>query len=195
MGTRIRLVAVLIAALVVAMLVLPAMSFADDAITIEKSANPTHLDGPGNVTYTYRVTNTTATNPSWDESPTAIGNVGVVDDKLGTIAGPASGDNGNNQLDPGETWVYTTTVEITEDTTNTAAVEGLTESHEARVSATSGVVTVTVGAEAITPPAEEEVAGAIPTTGTPWYNVLVVGGALVLVGAAGLVTTARKRHA
>src|SRR5262249_46663010 len=39
-----------------------------------------------------------------------LDNVVVTDDRLGTIAGPVSGDtNGDGKLDPGETWLYVRT--------------------------------------------------------------------------------------
>ena len=37
--------------------------------------------------------------------------------------------------------------------------------------------------------------GDIPETGSPWYNVLLVGGILTLAGAAGVVVAARRSHA
>jgi hypothetical protein len=56
---------------------------------------------------------------------------------------------------------------------------------------------VTAGGTAqATPPAKQPVTagGTIPATGTPWYNVLLVGAALLLLGAAGLVRYASRRH-
>lgn len=49
----------------------------------------------------------------------------VVDDKEGTIAGPASGDDGDGILEPGETWTYTKTgTAVKGPYENTATVTG-----------------------------------------------------------------------
>jgi hypothetical protein len=73
-------------------------------------------NGGGNeVTYSYTVTAVGA----------SVENVQVVDDLLGTIPGPESGDtNEDDILDPGEEWLYTATAVITEETTNTVTVTG-----------------------------------------------------------------------
>ena len=57
--------------------------------------------------------------------------------------------------------------------------------------------TTTGGTATTAQPAEGEVqtGGTIPATGTPWYNLLVVGAALLLAGAAGLFVRARRKHA
>jgi LPXTG-motif cell wall-anchored protein len=57
--------------------------------------------------------------------------------------------------------------------------------------------TPTGGTAATAPSAQGGVqtGGTIPATGTPWYNLLVVGAALLLSGAAGLAIHARRKHA
>ncbi len=79
------------------------------AVNVVKFVNGVDADSPtgphvpagSTVTFTYVVTNT---------GNVPLGNVVVTDDKLGPIAGPASGDaNSNGLLDPTETWTYTTT--------------------------------------------------------------------------------------
>ncbi|HCF95557.1 MAG TPA: hypothetical protein DEW46_10880 [Verrucomicrobia bacterium] len=77
----------------------------DASIDIEKSTNGEDADSlPGPsipagapVVWSYEVTNT-------GNAP--LTNIAVVDDKLGPIPGPDSGDDGNGILDPGETWTY-----------------------------------------------------------------------------------------
>jgi len=195
MTRSVRFIGALAAVIVAAMLLTPALSFADDAISLQKSANPGHLEEPGNVTYTYRVTNIT-NNPVPDGPNNLILiNVELTDSKLGTIEGPPSGDNGNERLDPGETWVYTETVRISQDTTNSAVVQAEWYEYDERFATASASATVTVGAAVVTPPVETDVGGAIPTTGTPWYNVLLIGGALIVIGVAGASVATRRRHA
>jgi hypothetical protein len=127
----------------------------------------------------------------------------LVDDKLGTIAGPdSSNTSGSQYLDPDEVWIYTKTVTISEDTTNTATVSG-TFVDDQVVHLASASANVTVGTEEVTPPAdngggtsgtETEVSGAIPKTATPYYNVLAIGSALLLIGAVGVAVAARARR-
>ena len=82
---------------------------ASPAINIVKFANGQDANSPtgpivpvgSTVTFTYVVTNT---------GNVPLANVTVTDDKLGPIAGPASGDtNSNGLLDLTETWTYTKT--------------------------------------------------------------------------------------
>ncbi len=142
-------------------------------ISIDKSANPTALtSGPGSVTYTYRVT-----NPGTE----SLANVTVTDDKLSTVT-YVSGDDGNGLLDPGETWIYTATTTLNVTTTNIGTVTGYynglptTDTSSARVVVTRRTTT----------------GGEIPKTATPWYNLLLAGVALTLIGFVGLRT--RKSH-
>jgi hypothetical protein len=86
-------------------------------------------DGPGTadvgqaVVYTFSVSH----GPSSDGSP--VGNVSVTDDKAGA-ATRASGDDGDNLLEAGETWVYTVSYTIQptdpDPLLNTASVAGKT---------------------------------------------------------------------
>jgi LPXTG-motif cell wall-anchored protein/uncharacterized repeat protein (TIGR01451 family) len=142
-------------------------------IHIEKSASPTALpSGPGAVTYTYEVTN---------PGTVALSNIEVVDDKVASLT-YVSGDNGNALLEPGETWIYTGTDDLTVTTTNTATVTG--ENGEL-TSTDTAVVTVVVARRTTT-------GGEIPKTGTPWYNLLLAGAVLIILGAVGWRT--RKAH-
>jgi hypothetical protein len=100
-----------------------------------KSASPTLINAGDPVTYTFNVVNTEDVN---------IINVVLTDDKLGVIAGPSSGDDGDSVLEPGETWVYTKTVNVDETTTNVATVEGDNSEANQHLVATSNAVTVTV---------------------------------------------------
>ena len=89
------------------------------AIALEKIVDkPTIVPGE-TVTYTYRVSNA-GTAPLYG--------IALVDDKLGTISGPASGDDGDLILQVGETWRYTASTILTVDTLNTAVATGKDES-------------------------------------------------------------------
>lgn len=138
-------------------------------LRITKTASPTSLSGPGNVTYTYTVSN-------YGAEP--LSNIVVIDNKLGTLTTHTGDTNSDNILQPSETWVYTVTVHLTGATTNVVTVTGNLPTG----APVSGTATLTVP-------------GRIPNTATPWYNMLLVGIALTLIGAAGWWTTARKSRA
>ena len=53
-----------------------------------------------------------------------VSNVALVDDLLGPIPGPESGDDGDGILEPGEKWIYKTETMVDKDTTNIATVTG-----------------------------------------------------------------------
>lgn len=144
-------------------------------IQITKSASATALtSGPGSVTYTYKVTNP-GTNP--------LSNVVVTDDKLSPVTYVSGDANSDGLLQPGETWVYTGAMRLTATTTNTATATGSSGETTATDTASVRVVVSTV------------TGGQIPKTATPWYNALVAGTALMLLGAMGYWRTTRRIHA
>jgi len=170
------------------------------AISVSKVADHSALNsGPGNVTYTY-----TVKNPSAD----ALSNVTVTDDKIGSLTRFSGDVNGDNLLDPSETWVYTATVHLDATTTNivtaTGEFNGATATDTASVTVTvtpvSGPVETTVTPSAtVTVNSKSGTAGTIsggklPKTATPWYNILLMGVGLVLVGAVGCRLTIVKRR-
>lgn len=143
-------------------------------ISITKSASPTALtNGPGLVTYTYRVTN---------PGTTALSNVSVVDDKLSPVTYVSGDVNEDGSLQPEETWVYTGTMTLGATTTNTATVTAI-----------SGDTTVTDTA-AVTVVVSTVTGGVLPKTATPWHNLLLAGVVLALIGAAGYWRTTLRSH-
>ncbi|MBW6469286.1 MAG: DUF3494 domain-containing protein [Coriobacteriia bacterium] len=143
-------------------------------ISITKSASPSALNsGPGPVTYTYRVTN---------PGTVALSEVSVVDDKLSPVTYVSGDVNDDGLLQPEETWVYTGTMTLGATTTNTATA-----------SATSGDTTVTDTAS-VTVVVSTVTGGAIPKTATPWYNLLLAGVVMAMIGAAGYWTATRRSH-
>lgn len=143
---------------------------AQRTINITKTASPTSLPvGGGSVTYTY-----TVTNPGTVE----FSGVEVTDNMISSVTYVSGDTNEDEILQPGETWIYTATDTLTETTTNVGTVTG---TGAGVVTTDTATVTVEVGGQRL------------PDTSTPWYSVLLVGCALVLIGAAGWVTN--RRHA
>ncbi|MBK5211198.1 MAG: DUF3494 domain-containing protein [Coriobacteriia bacterium] len=150
-------------------------------ISVSKVADPSALNsGPGNVTYTY-----TVKNPGAD----ALSNVTVTDDKIGSLTRVSGDVNGDNLLDPSETWVYTATVYLDATTTNTVTATG--EFSGATATDTASV-TVTVNSESGTGGTIS--GGKLPKTATPWYNILLAGVALTFVGVVGCWRIIMKRR-
>lgn len=150
--------------------------FSED-VNITKTAAPLALTGPGSVTYTYRVTNI--------NGEVALTGVTVTDDKLGSVAYSSGDTNSNGELDTNETWIYTATTNLAATTTNIATVRATVPN----VGATADTALATVVVSRTIS------GGVLPKTGTPWYNLLLAGAALALVGAAGYWRTTRKIHA
>jgi uncharacterized repeat protein (TIGR01451 family)/LPXTG-motif cell wall-anchored protein len=89
---------------------------ATPVIHIAKSASPSSLpSGPGGVTYTYTVTN---------PGTIALSNVDVTDDRLSPVTYVSGDTNGDDLLQPGETWVFTGAMELQVTTTNTGTAHG-----------------------------------------------------------------------
>ncbi|MDO9556690.1 MAG: ice-binding family protein [Coriobacteriia bacterium] len=137
-------------------------------ININKTASPTSLPaGGGSVTYTY-----TVTNPGTVE----FSNVTVTDDMVSPVTYVSGDTNGDEILQPGETWIYTATVRLTKTTTNVATVTGTG----------AGVVTTDTATTTVA------AGGLLPNTATPWYSLLLAGVVLVLLGVA--VRVANRIH-
>src|SRR5450830_277572 len=82
---------------------------------------------------------------------------------------------------------------VTAQTTTTA---GTTTTTAGTTTTTAGTTTTTAPATTTTAPATTETTtvtgGQIPKTSTPWYNVLLVGAALMLIGAVGWITIKKR---
>jgi uncharacterized repeat protein (TIGR01451 family) len=139
-------------------------------IHVAKSASPSSLPaGPGTVKYTYRVT-----NPGTVE----LSDVTVTDNKISKVTYVSGDTNGDHILQPDETWVYTATDRLTTTTTNVGTATGV----GAGVSTTdTAAATVSVGT-----------GGLLPNTATPWYDILLAGIVLMLLGAGGWI--ANRMH-
>ena len=77
---------------------------ANPAMTVEKIVDITEISAPATLTYTITVTNT------GNVSLTTV----VITDVFAGGATFTSGDNGNNILDVGETWIYTADYTVTQ---------------------------------------------------------------------------------
>jgi uncharacterized repeat protein (TIGR01451 family) len=95
-------------------------------IAVVKSASPTTVESGGEVTYTYRVTNT---------GNVPLGGVkdSITDDACSPLTYVSGDTDRDNQLDtdksifesgPGETWIFTCSATLTESTVNTVVVNG-----------------------------------------------------------------------
>lgn len=134
-------------------------------IRITKTAAPASLPaGPGTVKYTYLVT-----NPGTVE----LSDVTVTDNKIRAVPFVSGDANGDGILQPNETWVYTATDWLPETTTNVATASSI---GAGIVTTDTASATVPVGAGAL-----------LPETATPWYGMLLVGIALILLGAVGYI--------
>jgi hypothetical protein len=136
---------------------------------VVKSASESSVASGGSVTYTYLVSNT---------GIVPISSVVLTDDKLGVIAGPASGDdNANGILDPLETWTYTKATTLTVTTTNTATAAGKDMAGAPITSGKSNAVTVTVN-------------GTVPSPEFPTLAVPVV----MIIGMVLITYSIRKKE-
>ena len=140
------------------------------------------------MTYTYRVSN---------PGNVSLYNVRVTDDKVSPV-NYISGDVNNDELlQVSETWIYTSTVNLTATTTNIVTAKGSAGSRT--VTDTASAIVVVSGPVASAPIAQPTPAGIttpavitttvtggqLPTTATPWYNILLIGVVLMSIGTLG----------
>lgn len=85
------------------------------AIALENTASPSVIYRGATVAYTFRVTN---------PGDTPLGQVTLTDAGCVTVSGPDGDADSNALLDPGETWVYTCSLTLTQDAVNAASVSG-----------------------------------------------------------------------
>jgi len=120
----------------------------------------------------------------------ALSNVSVTDDKVSPVNYVSGDVNADNLLQPNETWIYNGKMNLNVTTTNTATAEGSANGMTAIDIAFATVV--------VTPPVvvtPTVTGGQLPDTSTPWYNVLLAGAALTLIGVVGWWITRKKFYA
>ena len=84
-------------------------------ISVDKTASATAVYRNETVVYTYEVQ-----NPGDDP----LSSVSVSDDKCSPVTRTGGDTNGNNKLDPGETWTYTCSTSLSTPTLNKATASG-----------------------------------------------------------------------
>jgi uncharacterized repeat protein (TIGR01451 family) len=101
-------------------------------IHVTKVSSPLALPvGGGMVTYT-----NTVTNPG----TVPLRNINLVDDTCGPVTYISGDKNGDSNLDPGETWIYACSANLTKTTTNIVVATGQTTGLTASDFATTTVV-------------------------------------------------------
>jgi hypothetical protein len=163
MNARNRLAALLAAgSMVMALAAVTTASPPTYSVSLTKSANPPAVpSGGGTVVYTVAVA---ATGSGF------FGSVSVDDGMAGcTLSAPTGDTDTDGNLDPGESWHYTCSVNgVAPDTMNTATVNAChngsgacnQSSHDATA---NGSVTVTLGPDVTEPPASEPPASEPPS--------------------------------
>ncbi|WP_415534863.1 ice-binding family protein [Dehalobacter sp. 4CP] len=134
-------------------------------INVVKTPEPLALtSGQGSVTYTYKVTN---------PGTAALSEVSVSDDMVSPVNYVSGDVNNDNLLQANETWIYTSKMNLSATTMNTATVKGSANGMTATdVAFATVIVTVT----------NTVTGGQLPKTSTPLYEVLIIGAVLTLVG-------------
>ena len=137
-------------------------------IDVVKVPSPLALpNGPGPVTYTYRLSN---------PGTVPLSDVRLTDDKCAS-ANYLSGDtNTNGKLDPTETWTYACRTNLTKTTTNTAIATGTANGLTARDLAVATVVVATPKLPNTGYPPEQ---GSIPEMVAVLVGILAVSGSFI----------------
>jgi hypothetical protein len=121
------------------------------AIVLEKAASPTMVRTGDPVTYTYTVTN---------GGVEPILEVAVTDDRCSPVGFRGGDTDGDQALDPGETWTFTCTASLTGTTVNVAVASGhdnegnpATATDQARVLVINPLISIikTPSADAVAP--------------------------------------------
>jgi hypothetical protein len=138
-------------------------------ISIVKTADPTELPpGGGAVDYSYEVQNSSADSP--------FSNVVVTDDRCAPVVYD-SGDDGDGLLEFGETWTFTCSTNLTEDTTNTACVSGeYVDANPEAVAVDEACAQATVTVQKATPTPTPEEPTPTPEEPTPTPEGSEAGG-------------------
>jgi uncharacterized repeat protein (TIGR01451 family) len=127
----------------------PPTAILSPAIALTKTADKTQAHDGDTITYTYQVTN---------PGNTPLSNVTVTDDKAGNASYQSGDSNGNNELDIGETWVFTATYAVSsEDASplvNTATASGSDALSQVVTAKASAGVTILRPAIALTKTAD-----------------------------------------
>jgi len=142
-------------------------------INVVKIPSVLSLTGSATVTYTYRVTN---------PGDVVLHHVTLLDDKIDAVVYQSGDLNNDNLLQPGEAWIYEAESTLFETTTNRATARGIGNNIVVYNSTTA---TVTVTPAFIQPPTEE--GGVIPVTASPWYNLLLAGLMMIVLGMTGWI--------
>jgi len=143
-------------------------------INVIKTPSPLALaTGRGLVTYTYRITNP-GTEP--------LSNVGLIDNKINLLSYVSGDVNSDNLLQHGEIWIYIASTTLYQTTTNLATATG-----DANGITATDISFATV---VVTPTTVD--GGVLPSTSTPWYNILLAGLAIMLAG--GMIWSVRKHY-
>ena len=202
MNTPLRFAGI-VASLVLLLLLLPAVALANDGIEIMKSADPSALSAPGDVAYTYTVTNTTGSDTPTE---TPIGDVTVSDDQIASVTYGSGDTDGDGLLDTDEAWVFSATSTLSTTTTNVGTVRGTRQVDQQAVE-DSETVTVVVdaagttnddtdtGSDTSADTSSTENGGELPKTASPWYDILALGGILIVLGGAGVWIGMRRTDA
>ena len=132
----------------------------------------------GMVTYTYTVTN---------PGVVAMNNVSVADNKCSPVTYVSGDVNNDHLLQPGESWIYTCSTNITASTMNTATAQGSANGFTAVAYAFATVLVAAPGLPNT---------GYLPdaNAGVPWGIIAFVSG-LVLLISASFVVVLKKRKA
>lgn len=142
--------------------------------------NPLMLpNGEGVVTYTYKVTN---------PGQIPLSYVSLIDDQAQSIQYVSGDLNEDQLLQPSERWIYSDKETINQTQIRISTAKGLANGLMATDSAISTVVVSTevVSAETAKPQVTHTVnGGSLPVTATPWYNLLLSGIALMILGMVG----------